>query len=274
MEKIIITAAITGAETTKEMNPALPVTPEEQAAEAKACVDAGASIIHLHVRDDASNPSQDIDRFRSSIEAIRSACDPQPIIQISTGGAVGEAMEKRIKPLIELKPEMASFNVGSMNFIDDVFINHPRDVEVLAGKFQDLGVVPEVEVYESGHIDIAKRLIKRNLLKKPIRYQFVLGVPGGMGGELRNLLFMKESIDPGDTWAVAGIGRYELPLAVHAILIGGDVRVGFEDNVYYTKGILAQSNAQLVERVARLAKELGREVANIDESRKRLSCQE
>lgn len=267
MNKLIITAAITGAETTKDMNPALPATPEEQAADAKACVELGASIIHLHVRNAEGTPSQNLDDFRASIEAIRGACGVKPIIQLSTGGAVGEAMEKRIAPAVELKPEMASLNVGSMNFCDDVFINHPHDVEKLAGHFRDLGVIPEVEVYEPGHIDIAKRLIKKGLLTHPVHYQFVLGVPGGMNGEVRSLVFMRESIDPQDGWAVAGIGRYELPLAVHAILMGGHVRVGLEDNVYYSKGVLARSNAQLVERITRVAREVGREVASPDEAK-------
>lgn len=267
MKKLILTAAITGAETSKEMNPALPVTPEEQAADAKACVEAGAAIIHLHVRGSDGKPSQNLEDFRASIEAIRNACDPKPIIQLSTGGAVGAPMEQRIAPIVELKPEMASLNVGSMNFIDDVFINHPADVEKLAGHFKELGVIPEVEVYEPGHIDIAKSLVKKGLLGKPVHYQFVLGVPGGSNGEARNLVFMHESIDDDDSWAVAGIGRYELPLAVHAVAMGGYVRVGMEDNLYYHKGELATSNAQLVERIARVSKDIGREIASPDEAR-------
>jgi 3-keto-5-aminohexanoate cleavage enzyme len=274
MNKLIITAAITGAETTKKMNPALPVTAEEQARDAKACMDAGASIIHLHVRGEDGKPSQNLDDFRASIEAIRSVCDPTPIIQLSTGGAVGEAMEKRIAPIVELKPEMASLNVGSMNFMGDVFVNHPKDVEVLAKHFKRLGVVPEVEVYEPGHIGIAKQLIKKDLIDPPLHYQFVLGVPGGLDGKARSLVFMRESIDPQDTWAVAGIGRYELSLAVHSILMGGHVRVGLEDNVFYRKGELAKSNSQLVERIVRIANEVGREVATPAEVRKEFLCQE
>jgi 3-keto-5-aminohexanoate cleavage enzyme len=268
MNKLIITAAITGAETTKKMNPALPVTPEEQARDVKACVDAGASIIHLHVRGKDGKPSQNLDDFRASIEAIRASCDPKPIIQLSTGGAVGEAMEKRIAPIVELKPEMASLNVGSMNFMGDVFVNYPKDVEVLAKHFKNLGIVPEVEVYEPGHIGIAKQLIKKDLIDPPVHYQFVLGVPGGLDGEARSLLFMRESIGPQDTWAVAGIGRFELPLAVHSILMGGHVRVGLEDNVFYRKGELAKNNAQLVERIVRIANEVGREIATPEDARK------
>jgi len=267
MNPLIITAAITGAETTKKMNPNLPTTPEEQALDAKACVTAGAAIIHLHVRDDKGSPSQNLEDFRESMEAIRETCDPKPIIQISTGGAVGAPMEERIRPIVELKPEMASLNVASMNFGDEVFLNEPKDVKRLAKHMQELNVVPEVEVYDAGHIDIVKRLFKEGLLKKPIHYQFVLGVLGGMMGEPRNLEFMIESIDPDDTWAVAGIGRYELPLAILAIEKGGFVRVGFEDNVYYEKDVLADSNAQLVARVTRIADEMSRPVATPDEAR-------
>ena len=268
MYPLILTAAITGAETSKEMNPALPVTPEEQAAEAVACVREGASVIHLHVRDEAGGPSQSLKHFRASIAAIREACDPEPIIQISTGGAVGAPMEERVAPIVELKPEMASLNIASMNFGEDIFLNHPTEVAQLAGRMKELGVLPEVEVYDVGHIGIAKKLLKQGLLSHPIHYQFVLGVPGGLSGEARNLQFMIDSIDPEDTWAVAGIGRYELPLSVVAVATGGQVRVGFEDNIYYHKGVLAESNAQLVGRVRRIAEEIGRPVATPTEARK------
>ena len=268
MQPLIITAAITGAETTREMNPNLPVTPEEQAVAAAECVDAGASVIHLHVRDASGDPTQDLDRFRDAVDAVRAACPKETIIQISTGGAVGEALERRVAPIGELKPEMASLNVASMNFGDEVFINHPLEVKALARRMMELRVVPEVEVYDAGHVEIAKRLLKDGLLKKPIHYQFVLGVIGGLSGEPRNLEFMIGSVDPDDTWAVAGIGRYELPCAEAAVRLGGHVRIGFEDNVYFEKGVLAKSNAQLVERVAGISRKSGRGVASPAEARK------
>ena len=267
MPPLIITAAITGAETTKEMNPNLPVTPQEQAQAAAKCIKAGASIIHLHVRGSQGKPSQSLEDFRASIEAIRRACDPKPIVQISTGGAVGEPMDRRIAPIVELKPEMASLNIASMNFGDEVFSNPPDEVKKLAGHMREHGVVPEVELYDVGHIDIARRLAKAGLLSHPIHYQFVLGVAGGLPGEPRNLQFMVDSIDPQDTWAVAGIGRHELPLAVMAVVMGGRVRVGFEDNVYYHKGQLAKGNDQLVARIKRIADEVGRPVATPDQAR-------
>lgn len=270
MHKLIITAAITGAETTREMNPNLPVTPKEQARDAAACVKAGAAVIHLHVRDTEGKPSQSLENFKESIEAIRKACKPVPIIQISTGGAVGEAMEKRIAPIVNLRPEMASLNINSMNFGDDIFLNHPKDVEKLAGHIYEHNVIPELEVYDGGDIELAQRMQKKGILRTPIHYQFVLGVPGGLSGESANLIHMIRLIGPEDSWAVAGIGRYETPLAVMAVVMGGFVRVGFEDNVYYLKGELAKSNAQLVERVARIAKEVGRPIATPEEAREML----
>ena len=270
MQPLIITAAITGAETTKEMNSALPATPEEQARASVECVKAGASVIHLHVRDESGRASQALSDFKASIEAIRAACDPKPIIQISTGGAVGAPMEARIGPIVKFRPEMASLNIASMNFGDDVFLNLPADVKKLAGHMQELKVVPEVEVYDAGHIGIAKRLMREGLLSHPVHYQFVLGVPGGLSGEPKNLQFMVDSIDEGDGWAVAGVGRYQLSCAVMAIVMGGHVRVGFEDNVYYHKGVPAKSNAELVARVKRIADECGRPVASPAEARKLL----
>lgn len=263
-DPVIITCAITGAEITKAQQPNLPVTPKEQAKAAKDAVKAGASIIHLHVREDDGTPSQRLERFEEAITEIRLAV-PEVIIQISTGGAVGEAIENRAKPL-ELRPEMVSLNIGTMNFGDDVFWNHPKDVVSLAEKMNELGIVPELEVYEAGHLEATFRLVKKGILKKPLHYQFVLGVPGGMSGDIRNLVHMKSLLDSefgGDAhWAVAGIGRFQLPLAVHALALGGHVRVGFEDNIYYRKGELAKSNAQLVERVARIAEDVGREVVS------------
>ena len=270
MNPLIITAAITGAETTKEMNPALPITPVEQAKAARECVDAGASVIHLHVRDKNGKPSQSLDDFRASIEAIRSACDPKTIIQISTGGAVGAPMEERIRPIVQMKPEMASLNIASMNFGDEVFLNEPLNVKKLAKHMRELKVVPEVEVYDAGHVDVARKLLKDGLLSHPIHYQFVLGVPGGLSGEPRNLQFMVGSIDKEDSWAVAGVGRYQLPLSIMSVVMGGHVRVGFEDNVFYHKGVLAKNNAELVARVVRIAREFNRPVATPTEARKLL----
>lgn len=273
MEPLIITCAITGAETTRERQPNLPMTPAEQAQASKDCIEAGCSIIHLHVREDDGKPSQRPERFQQAIDAIRAKA-PRSIIQISTGGAIGESIDNRAKPL-DLKPEMASLNLGTMNFGDEVFFNHPRDIIALAARMRDSSVVPELEVYEAGMLETAYRYAKQGILRDPMHFQFVLGVPGGMSGEPENLFHMvhlleKLSRTAGGSmphWGVAGVGRYQLPMAVQAILLGGHVRVGFEDNIFYSKGELAKSNAQLVERVVRLAKELGRPVATPEQAR-------
>lgn len=268
---VMITCAITGAETTREKQPNLPITPQEQAQAARECVAAGASIIHLHVREDDGKPSQRVDRFKESIDAIRAAA-PGVIIQISTGGAIGESAENRAKPLV-LKPEMASLNVGTMNFGDDVFWNHPKDVVALAERMAQLGVIPEVEAYEAGHLEAGLKLAKQGLIRGPLHVQFVLGVPGGMSGDPRHLVHLVNLLpSEGVHWGVAGVGRFQLPLALQALTMGGNVRVGFEDNIFYSKGVIAQSNAQVVERVARMARELGREVATVEVARKILGC--
>lgn len=269
MEKLIITAAITGAELDKAKCPILPVTPEEQAQAAKECVEAGASVIHLHVRDDKGNPSQSLEHFKRTVDAIKKACNPVPIIQFSTGGAVGEKIENRVRPL-ELKPDMASLNLGTINFGEEIFVNTFADMRLLSQSMKKHSVIPEFEIYDMGHVDNLKKLIKEGVVTPPYHCQFVLGVPGALNGEVSSLVYLSEHLPENSTWAVAGIGRYELPLAVHAILMGGHVRVGLEDNIYYSKGKLAKSNAELVERIARLAKELGREVSTIAETKAKL----
>jgi len=266
MDKLIITAAITGAELDKAKCPVLPLTPAEQAQAAKECVEAGGSVIHLHVRDDAGKPSQELAHFKRSVDAILASCNPKPIMQFSTGGAVGEAMAKRIAPL-SLKPDMASFNIGTMNFGEDIFVNTFAEMRALGEAFKKTGVLPEFEIYDAGHLDNLRKLIKEGVVSAPFHCQFVLGVPGALSGDISSLVYLVEHLPPGSFWGVAGVGRYELPLSAHAIARGGHVRVGLEDNLYYSKGRLAKSNAELVARVVRLAKELGREVATPDEAR-------
>ncbi len=272
---LIITCAITGAETSRQKQPALPITPKEQGAAALEAFEAGASVIHLHVREDDGRPSQRPERFAESIAEIRARA-PGVIIQISTGGAVGESIENRLKPL-DLKPEMASLNLGTMNFGEEVFWNHPRDIGALAARMTVLGIIPELEVYETGMLETAFRMLKKGELRTPVNVQFVLGVPGGMSGEASNLLHLVGVYErlvgkagfpmQNFHWGVAGIGRYQLPLAVQALTMGGHVRVGFEDNIFYHKGIVAKSNAELVARIARIATEVGRPLATASQAR-------
>lgn len=271
MDPVIITCAITGAETTRERQPHLPITPEEQAIASEEAVRAGASVIHLHVREDDGRPSQRPERFQEAIQAIRKRV-PEAIIQISTGGAIGESIDNRARPLA-LKPDMASLNLGTMNFGDEVFFNHPRDIVALASRMHQNGVMPELEIYEAGMLESAFRLAKQGILREPMHFQFVLGVPGGMSGDPRNLMHLVSLLPSGVHWGAAGVGRFQLPLAAQALLLGGHVRVGFEDNIFYRKGELARSNAQLVERVARLARELDRPIATPAQARKLLGLQ-
>lgn len=265
MEKLIITAALTGAEVTREQQPNLPLTPEEIAEAAYQCYIAGASIVHVHARDNEGKPTQNYEVYKTIKEKIAEKCNI--IFQPSTGGAVWHTAEERMQP-IELSPEMATLSTGTTNFGPEVFMNSEEYIIKFAERMKEMGVKPEIECFERGMIHNAVKYSKMGILKTPLHFDFVLGVPGASPGEARDLLYMLDSIPEGSTWTVAGIGKYEMPLAALAITLGGHVRVGFEDNVYYSKGVLASSNAQLVERVVRIANELGREIASPDEARK------
>lgn len=266
MEKLIVTAAICGAEVTKQQNPAVPYTVEEIGMEAEKAYKAGAAIIHLHVREDDGTPTQNKDRFEACIAEIKRRC-PDVIIQPSTGGAVGMSNAERIQP-VELCPEMATLDCGTCNFGgDEIFVNTENTIKEFGTKMIELSVKPEIEVFDKGMIDMAIRLNKKGYIKSPMHFNFVMGVNGGISADIRDFVFMRGSIPEGSTYTVSGIGRNEFPLAVMSIIDGGHVRVGFEDNVYLSKGIMAKSNAELVEKVVRLAKELGREIATPAEAR-------
>lgn len=267
MDKLIITAAICGAEVTKEHNPSVPYTVEEIGREAEAAYRAGASIIHLHVRNDDGTSTQDKERFRVCIEEIKRRC-PNVIIQPSTGGAVGMSNEERLQP-IALIPEMATLDCGTCNFGgDDIFVNSENTIIEFAKRMLELDIKPEVEVFDKGMIDTALRLAKKGIIKEPMHFNLVLGVNGGIAATVRDASYMAASIPSNSTFTVSGIGRSQFQMAATAIAMGGHVRVGFEDNVYISKGILAKSNGELVEKAVRLAMELGREIATPEEARK------
>lgn len=266
MNKLIITAAICGAEVLKEHNPAVPYTVEECVREARSAYDAGASIIHLHVRYDDGTPTQDKERYRVIMEGIEKAC-PGIIIQPSTGGAVGMTNDERLQPT-ELNPEMATLDCGTLNFGgDEIFKNTENTIKYFGKRMIERGIKPELEVFDKSMIEMALRLHKQGYILKPLHFDFVMGVNGGIGGSLRDFVFLRGSIPSDATYTVGGLGRYEMPLAAAAIIDGGHVRVGFEDNVYLSRGVLAKSNGELVEKVVRLARELGREIATPDEAR-------
>lgn len=266
MNKLIITCAISGAEVTKEHNPSVPYTIKEMVREAKIAKQAGASIIHLHVRQDDGTPTQDKARYKEVIDAIKKEVG-DIIIQPSTGGAVGMRKEERID-VVSLHPEMSTLDCGSVNFGgDEVFINSENDIIYFANEIYKHGVYPELECFGKMHIDQVLRLHKKGLIKDPMHFSFVLGVPGGMTSTERDFLFLKDSIPENATYSVAGIGRHEFPLAELSIKHGGHVRVGLEDNLYIEKGVLAKNNGELVEKVVGIAKKYHREIASVKETR-------
>ena len=270
MEKLIITAAICGAEVTKKNNPAVPYTKEEIVREAKSAYDAGAAIIHLHVRFDDGTPTQSRERFQECVDAIKQVC-PDVIIQPSTGGAVGMSDLERLQSTeIVPTPEYATLDCGTCNFGgDEVFTNTDNTIFNFAKILKERGIKPELECFDKGMVDIAMKADRKGLLVHPLHFNFVLGVQ--MSATLRDLAFCVGSIPPGSTWTACGIGKDAFGIAAGTIVMGGHVRVGFEDSLYLEKGVLAKSNGELVEKVVKLAKLLGREIATPDEAREILS---
>lgn len=271
--KVIITAAISGAEVTQEMNPAVPYTIEQYVREAKGAREAGAAIIHLHARFDDGTPTQDRERFRVIINAIQEAC-PDVIIQPSTGGATGMTAEERLQPT-ELNPEMATLDCGTMNFGgDEIFVNTENMIIEFVTRMNERGIKPEMECFDKSHIDMALRLVRKGYIKPPLHFNFVLGVNGGAAGTVRDLLFLKESLPEGATFTTSGVGRVQLDMNVASMLLGGHVRVGFEDNLKYNRERNGVSNAEFVERIVRIAKELNLEIATPAEARQILGLPE
>ena len=268
MDKLIITVALTGNIPTTEMNPNLPVTPDEIAADVRRCADAGAVVFHVHARDKDQKPTLGIDVFKENARCIK-AVAPEIIMQFSTGARAGKDWEARANP-VRLLPEMASFTTGSNNLPGIVYENSPEFIEFLAGVFKETDVKPEIEVFETGMISNALYLQKKGLIEAPLHFDFVLGAPGSMAGTVKNLVFLSESIPAGSTWTVAGIGKAEILLATAAIAMGGHVRVGLEDNLYLPDGSPA-SNPKLVNKVVAIAGEIGRDIAGPDEARSLLS---
>lgn len=266
MDKLIITAAICGAEVTKEQNPAVPYTVKEITHEAKLAHEAGAAVIHLHVRYDDGTPTQDRERFRICIDSIYKEC-PDVIILPSTGGAVGMTAKERLQPT-ELFPEIATLDCGTCNFGDEVFENTIPMLRVFGERMKANDIKPECECFEKGHLDTALWLARKGFISaERMHFNLVLGVLGAMNATVRNLSYLVDSLPSDATWCATGIGRNEFPLAAAAIAMGGNIRVGFEDNLYFSTGVLAKSNAELVEKAVALAKRLDRPIATSDEAR-------
>jgi 3-keto-5-aminohexanoate cleavage enzyme len=266
----IISVAITGAVPTKDDNPAVPVTPEEQVASAVEAFHAGATVCHVHVRDEEQRPSSDPARYAAVRAGIAEQC-PEMVVQFSTG-ARGRSIEERFSCL-DLRPEMASFATGSVNFPDRIYDNPPDVVEEVAQRMRDLGIKPEIEAFDLAMLYKAADLRGRGLLPTPPHVQLVMGVKNALparepladffAAEVRDLL-------PGATWTCMGTGRFQLEANRWALARGGHVRTGLEDNIYYEKGRLAASNAELVARLAGLCTEYGRHPATPAETRRLL----
>ena len=269
MEKVILTVATTGAWPTKKDTPYVPLQPEEIADEVFECYKAGASVAHIHVRDDEDKASMSFQKFEKTVKLIRERCDI--VLNLTTSGGLGLTDEERMKPFIELKPEMASYDCGSMNWAhSSVFINSPSFLEKLGTTMKEIGVKPEIEVFDAGMVYNAQYYLKNGILDSPPHYQFVLGAPGGMTATVENLVFLKNLIPQNATWSALGIGKGHLPILYTALALGGNIRVGMEDNIFYSKGVLAKSNVEFVERAKRISAEMGKEIASPDETRELL----
>ena len=269
--KVIVTAALTGAMTPKEFNPNIPITPEEIAEDAYQCWKAGAAVVHLHMRDEDGKGTMDKEKFKKTIDLIKEKPDCDVVINCTTSGDNTASYEERMAHLDYVKPEMASFDAGSFNWMPfGIFDNSPQFLEPLGMKMKELGIKPEFEIFDSGFMNIVKYYAKKGILEPPYHYQFVLGVLGGMEATVKNLQYLHDMLPENVTWSAFGIGKDHLPIMYATLALGGHIRVGLEDNVYYSKGKLA-SNVDLVERSLRVIKEFGKEAATPDEARQILN---
>jgi uncharacterized protein (DUF849 family) len=265
MDKVIISAALTGAMTPKDSNPNIPLTPQEIAEDAYRCYKAGASIVHLHMRDENGLGKMDVEKFSLTAKLIREKCDI--VINMTTSGDSRAGDDERIAHIPILKPEIASFDAGSFNWMPGgVFINSPQFLERLGNLMAQNGVKPEIEIFDTGMMGIAGYYLKKGVLTAPLHFQFVLGVLGGMEATVENLVYLVNNLPAGSTWSALGVGKGHLPILYAAIALGGHVRVGLEDNIYYAKGVPA-TNEQLVARAARLINEAQKEAAAPNDAR-------
>jgi 3-keto-5-aminohexanoate cleavage enzyme len=268
---MVITAALVGAETTREQTPYLPITAEEIGIEAAKCREAGAAMVHIHVRTADGKPSQDAELFRAAIREIRKRSDI--LVQTSTGGAVGMSVDERCGPLTLTgsdRPDMATLSTGTVNFGEDVFWNPRSLVRDIATRIRKLGIKPEIECFDAGMIDEARYLAKEGYVDLPAHFDFVLGVPGALAARPEALDFMIASIPEGCSWTVAGVGRHQLPMAELGAERGGNVRVGLEDNIYLSKGVLAKGSYELVAEAAKRGQAKGRTLATPQQARELL----
>jgi uncharacterized protein (DUF849 family) len=272
---VVISAALTGVLATRDLCPAIPYTPNEIGEEARRAADAGAAIVHIHARNPEGGPAWRVETFAEILSEVGSRTDV--IVNFSTG-AIGIPVEQRIAHIRELKPEIGALNMGSMNYAiysekkktfyhDHVFANPFKDIQFFLEAMNEAGVRPELECFDTGHIANTGPLIDMGVLKPPYQFSLIMGVLGGIPGTTRHLANQVETLPEGSHWQVIGIGLKQWPLVAAAITMGGNVRVGLEDNFYVEEGRMANSNGELVEKASRLAHDLGREVASIEEAR-------
>jgi 3-keto-5-aminohexanoate cleavage enzyme len=267
MTSVILTVGPTGGQTTREMTPHLPTSPEDIASSVTAAYQAGATIASLHFRDAQHRPTADLDIARRALELVQ---EQSPIlVQVSSGVSTDASFEERLA-LMELRPQMATLSPCSMSFGAGEFRNPPDFVRRLAGRMQELGIKPELEIYDTGHVQAALKLQDDGLIEGPLQFGVVLGVPGGMAATVDNLAHIVRSLPDDAVWQAIGVGRHNFEMAAAAIALGGNVRTGLEDNIYLARGELAPDNASLVTRMSEIAAAVGRPVATIEETRDRL----
>jgi uncharacterized protein (DUF849 family) len=274
-DKVVVTAALTGALANRDQCPDIPYTPEEIAEEARRAREAGAAVVHIHARERDGSPTVRVEMYREIMEAVRARSDI--LINFSTG-AVGIPMEERVAHIRDLKPEIGALNMGSMNYAiysskkktfywDLVFANPFKDISYLLKVMNEAGVRPELECFDTGHIGNTEPLIDLGLLRPPLQFSLIMGVLGGIPATTRNLVHQVGSLPPGSIWEVIGVSLEQWRLLAAAVTLGGNVRVGFEDNFYLEEGKMARSNGELVEKAVRICRDLGREVAVPTEAR-------
>jgi 3-keto-5-aminohexanoate cleavage enzyme len=273
-DKVVISCALTGAVTTRKQCPAIPYTPVEIAEEAKRAYDAGAAIVHIHARNDDGSPTWDVEVFRQIMAEVKQRCPV--IINWSTGGA--GPMQNRVQHVLQLKPAIAALNMGSMNYakwrkdkkdfaFKFIFANDFSDIIAYGKAFQESGAKAEMECFDTGHLYSHTVLEDLGLLTKPYHFSFVMGVLGGIPATARHLAFQAQNVPAGSRWKVVGISRDQWPLAMAALSLGGDIRVGLEDNFYLPTGEMAKSNGDLVDAGVNMVKLSGRQVASVDEAK-------
>jgi 3-keto-5-aminohexanoate cleavage enzyme len=277
-DKVIVTCAMSGVVTTRAQCGAIPYTVEDFAREAKRAWDAGATVLHIHARTDDGMPDYTAARYRAIGDAIRAVC---PIIlNFSTGTLDPEA--RKAPHITDYKPEIGALNMGSMNYakynpkrknwvFNFVFENSFEYIAELLGKMNEAGVKPELECFDTGHVASVDALIDMGLLKTPLDFSFVMGVVGGVRATARHLAFMADNAPAGSTWKVVGISRDQWHLCASALTLGGNIRVGLEDNFYLPNGEMARSNGDLVEKAVQMVRDVGRTVATVDEARAMLN---